>query len=157
MKIKLNLLVLTASSVPSALWAADVATTSPTGGVLKMLLGLGLVLAIMALITWVLKRMMPNVGGQQSVIRVVGGASVGSRERVVVLEVAGRWLVVGVGQGQVNAIANLDKGTTQLPENTSSTDNQALNQYLPEGVTAPSFSQWLKKSAAKFNERKDAK
>ena len=43
-------------------------------------------------------------------IKVVGGVSVGTRERVVVLEVAGRWLVVGVAAGQVNAIADIEKG-----------------------------------------------
>ncbi len=37
--------------------AAEVAPVSPTGGVFKMVIGLAVVLGVMALITWVLKRM----------------------------------------------------------------------------------------------------
>lgn len=156
MKIHLNLLALITCLTPSSLWAADVVPASPTGGVLKMVLGLLLVLAVMAFITWLLKRMMPGAGGQQSVVRVVGGVSVGSRERVVVLEVAGRWLVVGVAPGQVNAIANLDKTGTELLD-AIDTNNGMSNTSLPENMTTASFSQWLKKSAVKFNERTNAK
>jgi flagellar protein FliO/FliZ len=131
---------------------------------LKMVLGLAVVLAVMALITWALKRFMPNIGSNnQSAIRVVGGVSVGSRERVVVLEVAGRWLVVGVAAGQVNGIANLDAGAIPL----AGTGQLASNAQLAETVTkaslegftqsmVPSFAQWLKKSAAKFTETNHA-
>jgi flagellar protein FliO/FliZ len=127
-----------------------------------MVLGLAVVLAVMALITWGLKRVMPSVGGnKQSAIRVIGGVSVGSRERVVVLEVAGRWLVVGVAAGQVNGIANLDAGaiplasTSQLAGNTQvaeSFTNVSLEGFTQSFV--PSFAQWLKKSSAKFTETK---
>ncbi len=57
-----------------------------------MLLGLAVVLVVMVLITWLVKRLMPGV--REKFVRIVGGVSVGSRERVVVLEVAGRWIVV---------------------------------------------------------------
>ena len=134
---------------PNFLLAADVTAISPTGGVLKMVLGLLVVLAVMALVTWVLKRMMPGAGSQQSSIRVVGGVSVGTRERVVVLEVAGRWLVVGVAPGQVSAIANLEAGSVQPSESTSDVNGLAnVNQQ----INAPAFAQWLKKSAEKFKQ-----
>lgn len=160
MKTRLNLLLLSFLVLPFSAWAAETAVASTSGGVLKMVLGLGVVLAVMALITWGLKRFMPNIGNNnQSVVRVVGGVSVGSRERVVVLEVAGRWLVVGVASGQVNGLANLDAGAIQL----AGTGQLAGNTQLAESFTnaslegftqsfAPSFAQWLKKSAAKFTE-----
>lgn len=134
---------------PNCLLAADVVNTSPTGGVVKMILGLLVVLAVMALVTWVLKRMMPGAGSQQSSIRIVGGVSVGTRERVVVLEVAGRWLVVGVAPGQVNAIANLEAGSVQPSENMLDVNALAnVNQQ----INTPAFAQWLKKSADKFKQ-----
>ncbi len=126
--------------------AAEVSSVSATSGILKMALGLVVVLAVMALITWVLKRVMPNGMGQQSVAKIVGGVSVGSRERVVVIEVAGRWIVVGVAPGQVNGLANLEIGDVVLND-TESAKNihpQPLNHLV-----AP-FSQWLKKSAEQF-------
>lgn len=155
MKIRLSLLVLCVLVMPNSVWAADAVTVSPSGGVLKMVLGLTLVLAVMALITWILKRMMPGGGSsQQSVARIVGGVSVGSRERVVVVEIANRWIVVGVAPGQVNGIANLDIGSVQLTENLLNTGNK-LSPGL-DTFTQP-FAQWLKKSTAKFTEKSDAK
>ena len=88
---------------PNLVLAAIEAPVTPTGGVFKMVIGLAVVLAVMAVITWVLKRMLPGVGNKQSVIRIVGGVSVGSRERVVVLEVSGRWIVVGVASPKENS------------------------------------------------------
>lgn len=135
----------------SRAWAAETAAASPAGSMVKMLVGLAVVLAVMAVITWLLKRMMPGAGGQQSVARVVGGVSVGSRERVVVVEVGDRWLVVGVAPGQVTSIANLEAG--ELP---SVTTGHAVHANLP-GFAQPmvnSFAGWLKQSSAKFTDTK---
>jgi len=135
--------------------AADAPPISPTGSIFKMLMGLAVVLAVMALITWLLKRMMPGAGGQQSVIRVVGGVSVGSRERVVVVEVADRWLVVGVAPGQVNSIANLEAGDVQtlslMTESGASPVNSGLPAFAQPVVN--SFASWLQKSSAKFKNK----
>jgi len=113
----------------------------------------------MALVTWALKRMMPGIGGQQSAVRIVGGVSVGSRERIVVLEVAGRWLVVGVAPGRVNAIANLDIGA-DIDAGISHTDG-GLNPRHAVNTQQQSFgallAQRLKKSATKFSENTNAK
>jgi flagellar protein FliO/FliZ len=161
MKTRLNLFFLSFLILPFSAWAAETVVVSPSGGVLKMVLGLAIVLSVMALIAWGLKRFMPNIGNNnQSVVRVVGGVSVGSRERVVVLEVAGRWLVVGVASGQVNGLANLDAGTSQLLESVPSI-NIGRNSDFNHGMSnltqtfAPSFAQWLKKSTAKFTETND--
>lgn len=120
---------------------------SPTGSALRMVFGLALVLAVMALVAWLIKRMLPVAGGQNSSIRIVGGVSVGSRERVVVLEVAGRWLVVGVAPGQVSAIANIEAVTSDATVNVVA---GTVAETMPLQFNNPGFSQWLKKSAAKF-------
>ncbi len=142
---------------------AQVATTaantpSPTGGIFKVLLGLAAVLMVMAGITWLLKRMLPGVSGQQSVIKVVGGVSVGTRERVVVLEVAGRWLVVGVAAGQVHGIADLEKDDNAITNNLQQARTSSAGGL--EGVTkafVPHFSQWLTNSKNKILEQSNAK
>lgn len=125
-------------------FAAEAAATSPTGSILKMVLGLGVVLVVMALISWAAKRMLPNAITQNSAVKVVGGVSVGSRERVVVLEVANRWLVVGVAQGQVSAIANLDIDADTLATAMQTAETSSESAMHP---IAKPFSEWLKKSA----------
>ena len=131
--------------------AAETAAVSPTGNILKMVMGLAVVLAVMALISWGVKRMLPNAAGQNSAVKVVGGVSVGSRERVVVLEVADRWLVVGVAQGQVSSIANLEVGSDQLseavkqPTANAPSDDAVKHAAFANPIVKP-FSEWLKKS-----------
>lgn len=132
------------------------AAVSTSGSILKMIMGLVAVLALMAIITWVLKRMLPGAGGQQSVARVVGGVSVGSRERVVVVEIGNRWLVVGVAPGHVSSIAemeiSLDSGDAQLVKTLKSVGGNALYQQ-----PVNSFATWLKQSTAKFSSNSSAK
>ena len=94
----------------STSYAADTvnaAAASPVLGVFKTLMGLLVVLAVMAAVAWLAKRVAGKSASSHYVARIVGGVSVGSRERVVVIEVGKRWLVVGVAAGSVNAIANL--------------------------------------------------
>ncbi len=140
--------------VPSLAYAAEPVThASPTGGLLKMILGLMLVLGVMAGVAYLVRRMLPGIGHQQSTIHVVGSASVGTRERVVVLEVGGRWLVVGVAPGHVSAIANLEKGVTADADKTAGANIGADDQASPVGTLASSFGKILKNSASKFTEK----
>ncbi len=131
--------------------ATEAVAVSSTGNILKMALGLAAVLAVMALLSWGAKRLLPNGISQNSAIKMVGGVSVGSRERVVVLEVADRWLVVGVAQGQVSAIANLEVGSGELADavskqHTQAQSNKAMHPAFSNPIVKP-FSAWLKRSA----------
>jgi flagellar protein FliO/FliZ len=78
------------------------------GAPLKVIFGLSVVLATIAGLAWLMKKFGQTKLSQQSIAKIVGGVNVGPREKVIVVEVAGRWLVVGVANGSVNPIANLD-------------------------------------------------
>lgn len=139
--------------MPIQAFAAEASTVSPTGSVLKMVLGLGAVLAVMALLSWIVKRMLPNQGANHSAIKMIGGVNVGTREKVVVLEVSGRWLVVGVAQGHVSAIANLESGSDQLDDAVKAQQQTASSQDIEASQVNPlikptvkPFSAWLQKS-----------
>ena len=152
MKTSHHFMFATTVFAPSIALAAEAVPVSPTGGVLKMVIGLAVVLAVMALITWILKRVVPGVGSKQSVVRIVGGVSVGSRERVVVLEVAGRWIVVGVAAGQVSSLANLESGASNLAENLPMGGN--MTDSNNEGFSH-TFAAWLLKSTGRILDKKD--
>jgi len=100
----------------------------------KVIWGLFVVIAIIIALAWLLKRMTHIQTGGLSVAHIVGAVSVGTRERVVVLEIANRWIVVGVAPGQITAIANLDKET-----------NTVLPQDLPVKATHSGFMDVLLK------------
>ena len=152
MKNRLPQIFLMLLALPGAAWAADPAVISPSGGVLKMVLGLATVLAVMALITWLLKRMVPSVTNRQSLVRVVGGVSVGSRERVVLLEVAGRLLVVGVAPGRVTQLADLEMDAAQLAESALNASNPMASVT---GNISNNFAQWLTKSTDSILKKND--
>lgn len=117
--------------------AAGASLPSSSGSVFTMLFGLVVVLAVMAAVAWLFKRMgLANSLGGNAVAKVVGGVSVGTRERVMVVEVGDQWIVVGVAPGRVNALATLPR---------------------QEGVAAqpasagPAFASWLKHTMDKRN------
>lgn len=83
------------------------------GSMLQVALGLGLVLAMVAGAAWLLRRLAGQPGRQAGAIRVIGGAAVGQRERVVLVEIGATWLVVGVAPGHVSALHTMPRA--ELP------------------------------------------
>ena len=72
-------------------------------------LGLAFVLAVMLSIAWLVKRyvQVPGIGKGQ--VQILGGVSLGAREKAVLLAVDGRRLLVGVAPGRVQTLIELDE------------------------------------------------
>lgn len=81
------------------------------------ILGLVLVLGVLLGLAWLVKRFMgaPGLGGKGQV-RVIGGASLGPRERAVLVEVSGERLLLGVAPGQVRTLHVLAPEVTEESE-----------------------------------------
>ena len=129
------LLLLPASAIAQT---AQAATVSPSTGLLQIFLALAVVIAIMLALAWMVKRIGPIASGHKLPVKVIGGISIGNRERVMVIEVADQWLVLGVTAQQINTLASMPK--QDLPAN----DTGATP------MTAP-FADWLKKTIEKRN------
>lgn len=120
-----------AALCPLPAYAQSAATDSPgasSGAILQMLLGLAVIIAILFVGAYLVRQM--NGGrrfGHTGPLKIVGGLMISPRERILLVEVAGNWLVIGVVPGQIKTLHTLPKG--ELPANAS-----------PE---AP-FGQWLK-------------
>lgn len=76
---------------------------------MQIILSLLLVLAAIVLVAWLLKRMNAVRQGSGHLLKVLGGVSIGQRERIVLIEVEDTWLVVGVGPGQIRTLHTLQK------------------------------------------------
>ena len=109
--------------------AADTPAPATVGdGLGRMVLGTVIVLIVIGVVAWVARRVLPGQGrAQAGVIRQVGGVHLGPRERVVVLEVAGRWLVVGVSPGQMTALGEVPavQASTTIAEDDALTAESA--------------------------------
>jgi flagellar protein FliO/FliZ len=129
------------AAAPATAAQAQAATVtsapSSAGSLLQVIFGLIVVLGLLAGALWVLKR----VGGGRlaggSVVKIVGGVSVGNRERVMVVEVADQWIVIGVAPGQVSKLADMPR--------------QEQQQGAAALPGAPNFSAWLKQTIEKRN------
>ena len=89
----------------SPAWAA---APGAAGGMLTVLMSLALILGGFVAVAWFARRYLPGLGAQGAV-RVVGTTPVGTRERVVVVEVDNTWLLLGVGGGNVRLLHTLPK------------------------------------------------
>lgn len=102
------------AGLPAFAWAqAEPAlepAISPAGSLFQVFVGLVFVLGLIVATGWVTRRFGLARGGSNALLQVVSSASVGTRERVVVVEVGDAWLVVGVAPGSVNALMTLPKG-----------------------------------------------
>ena len=98
--------------LPAAAWGAE-ADTAPKvdfgSQLVQVMGGLALVLALVVLLAWLARRLNASrIAGARN-LRLVGGISLGARERIVVVEVGGCQLVVGVAPGRVQTLHVLER------------------------------------------------
>lgn len=132
------------TSIP-IIWNATIAEASeqtnntPTSGLFQLVFGLVLILGLMAATVWALKYfgIKQTIGGKN--LRIIDGVNVGTRERILIVEAADQWIVVGVTPGRINALATMPKQET-MP----TIDNISGVKTFPE---------WLKQTLEKRNEK----
>ena len=139
-----------AASVPPPLPAAKAAPAATpfagaaAGSLLQTIFALCVVLGLLAVLAWAMKRFGPRASGGSAHLRLVGGMSLGGRERIMVVEVGDQWIVVGASPGRVNALATMPRqGASAAPPG-----NATLH---PGADSASSFSAWLKQTIDKRN------
>jgi flagellar protein FliO/FliZ len=109
------------------------AVSSPMSSFLQLLFALAVVLGVIGLFAWGLRRLSlgQRLGG--GLVKVRGGVMLGPKERVVLVEVADTWIVVGVGGGQISALHAMPR-----PDN-SPEDTDALQ-------SSPNLGSWLRQN-----------
>lgn len=87
------------------LTAAAQASQPAVPSIGRLLLGLLAVLALLMLCAWVVRR--GGLTGQSGVIKVVAQTAVGTRERVVLVQVGEQQLLIGVTPQQISLLHTL--------------------------------------------------
>jgi flagellar protein FliO/FliZ len=104
-----------APAAPAPALAASGATAHPVEGpsFAPMAFALLIVLGLVGAAAWAMRRvgLAPRAGGARA-LRLVGQLSLGPRERVVIVEVADRWLLLGVASGSISRLGSVPKGET---------------------------------------------
>lgn len=89
--------------------AADGMGSPASSGALQAIVGLVAVLALMGALSWLVKKIGLARGMGNSPVKIIGGVSVGGRERVIVVEAGDQWIVLGVAPGRVNALTTMPR------------------------------------------------
>jgi flagellar protein FliO/FliZ len=124
------------------LFAAPAASAAPSagGGFAEVTLALVLILALIAGLAWVMKRMRGFAGrGAYSRIQVLGEATIGLKERCVLVRVGDTDILVGVAQGSVSALHVFAAGA----------NTEAPPPPADAGPQLPNFKDLLLKSLGK--------
>jgi flagellar protein FliO/FliZ len=131
--------VVTGSAVPSLGF----------GAVLQTVFGLVLVIAVVFACGWLARRLGLQHGPKNALIKTVGGASLGGKERVAVVEIGDTWLVLGASPGSVTLLHTMPAGELPSAAAVASAGGPAL-----QGSFGQRFRDALKHEAGKrFNPR----
>jgi len=119
--------ILAALTAPGAALAQNAAPV-PGPSVLPTIIALALVLALIPVALWLLKKFGAGqpATAQAAGLRVVTQLALGPRERVVVVEAGDRWLLLGVTAAAINRI-----GTLPRPEKTHDAAGGAASSATP--------------------------
>ncbi|QQE90545.1 flagellar biosynthetic protein FliO [Azotobacter chroococcum] len=79
----------------------------------KTALALALVIGLIVLCSWLLRRLGSGRQWPGQHLRVIGSSLLGPRERVVIVEVRGTWLVLGVTGQQISKLHELPAPPTE--------------------------------------------
>ncbi|MFT5532913.1 MAG: flagellar protein FliO/FliZ [Burkholderiaceae bacterium] len=115
--------------------AATTSTVTSPGSMLQVMVGLMVVLGLLIAVAWSMKKMGAGKHTAAGALKIVGGVSVGNRERILVVEVADQWIVVGVTPTSINALSTMPKQ-----------EGVELSATAP---LAKNFSDWLKQTIDK--------
>jgi flagellar protein FliO/FliZ len=103
-----------AASLLFALGTAHAQGQAPEGpSLLPLVLTFVLVLALIPVAVWMLKRLGAGNVSATAGMQVVAQLPLGQRERLVVVEAGDRWLILGVTPSSINRVGTLPKG--ELP------------------------------------------
>ncbi len=124
-------------------WAADPVVApqsaiaySPVNQIVKMIIGLMVVLGMIFVLAWVAKNHMGFNASSNPALKPLAGVLVGQKERVVLVKVGDRQILIGVAPGQINLLHVIEKG-----------DEVVVNDEKP---LSP-FAEKLKRSLGRFD------
>lgn len=111
---RLAFLVFTVSLSLSAHANEPNAAGIPAGTYLQATLALLLIIGLLFGATWAARKVSGGKMFGQGNMRVISGIALGPRERIVLIEVEGQWLVIGIVPGQIRTLHTLPKGSDMI-------------------------------------------
>lgn len=109
--------------------AASASTPVDSALIGRTTAGLAVVILIILVAAWLLKRFGVAGSSRPGLLKVVASRSLGHRERVVVVEIEDEWLVLGVAPGHVNCLHRRPAGEA-LPDHAAGSTTHGFADRL---------------------------
>ncbi|MFT4506374.1 flagellar biosynthetic protein FliO [Caballeronia sp. 15711] len=103
-----------AAQIASGVGAGTAVPSLGVGAVLQTLLGLVIVIAFVFGCAWLARKFGVAGTKRTGLVKVIGGASLGNKERVSVVEIGDTWLVLGAAPGNVRLLHAMPAGSVEL-------------------------------------------
>jgi flagellar protein FliO/FliZ len=101
-----------AAQIASSVGAGTAVPSLGVGAVLQTVVGLVVVIGLVFGCAWLARRFGLQPGQRGGLVRTIGGASLGGKERVAVVEIGDTWLVLGAAPGNVRLLHTMPAGST---------------------------------------------
>jgi flagellar protein FliO/FliZ len=84
------------------------------GAVLQTIVGLLVVIGLVFACAWLARRFGLQPANRGGLVKTIGGASLGGKERVAVVEIGDTWLVLGTAPGNVRLLHTMPAGSAAV-------------------------------------------
>ncbi|HEX3639561.1 MAG TPA: flagellar biosynthetic protein FliO [Paraburkholderia sp.] len=103
-----------AARIASGVGAGSAVPALGVGAVLQTIVGLLVVIGLVFACAWLARRFGLQPAGRAGLVKTIGGASLGGKERVAVVEIGDTWLVLGTAPGNVRLLHTMPAGSAAL-------------------------------------------
>jgi len=100
------------------------------GYLLQLIIGLVVVILCIVALSWLARRMQRLQTSTGGSLQVIEGVNVSARERVVLLQVGDKQVLVGVAPGQVNALHVFDDSVVDIEKELSKENTGSFSEKL---------------------------
>lgn len=130
-----------AAKIGSGVGAGTAVPALGVGAVLQTIVGLLVVIGLVFGCAWLARRFGLQPANRGGLVKTIGGASLGGKERVAVVEIGDTWLVLGTAPGNVRLLHTMPAGSAAM-ESTPGTVSGASATAPATGTALPgSFGQ----------------
>ncbi|MFM0740328.1 flagellar biosynthetic protein FliO [Paraburkholderia xenovorans] len=125
-----------AAKFASGVGAGTAVPALGVGAVLQTVVGLLVVIGLVFGCAWLARRFGLQPAHRGGLVKTIGGASLGGKERVAVVEIGDTWLVLGTAPGNVRLLHTMPAGSAALDTATAGTPTSA-SQAASTGTALP--------------------
>jgi len=106
------------------------------GGVWEVLVALGLVVAAIFAVAWLMRRFQPGMVTGPVSMRILGALALGPRERLLLVDVAGTQVLLGVTPTQITRLLEIEEQLALSQQPASNDFAARLRQIIGAGRQA---------------------